>query len=203
MPANDYVLISHWRVHGTAQEVSDILGDATDLPRWWGSVYRAVELTDRGDDTGTGQSFTVRATGWLPYALRLRFRQTGQRSADGFAVAVSGDLDGGGVWTFRQDGDAVDVGFEWRVRADKPLLRRFSGLLKPLFASNHHWTMRRGEESLRLELRRRHAHTPEERALIPPPPGPVEYRPAILALGGVTAIAALLTVLRRLRRPDS
>jgi hypothetical protein len=32
--------------------------------------------------------------------------------------------------------------------------------------------MRMGEESLKLELLRRHAATPEERASIPPPPEP-------------------------------
>ncbi len=32
--------------------------------------------------------------------------------------------------------------------------------------------MRQGEESLRLELLRRHAASAEERARIPPPPGP-------------------------------
>jgi len=43
----------------------------------------------------------------------------------------------------------------WKIRADKPLLRDFSFLMKPLFSANHHWAMRKGEESLRLELARR------------------------------------------------
>jgi len=44
--------------------------------------------------------------------------------------------------------------------------------LKPIFSSNHHWAIARGEESLRLELARRHAATdPTIRAAIPKPPG--------------------------------
>lgn len=198
MPANDYAFVSHWRVRGTVDEVSDIVGDATSLPRWWGSVYREVEQTDPGDDKGVGKTFTVRAVGWLPYSLRLRFRQTGERSANGFPVAVSGDLNGVGVWTFEQDGEDVAVTFEWTVRAEKALLRRFSAVMKPIFASNHYWTMRRGEESLRIELQRLHAHTPEERALVPAPPGPFELGPALLLLGVLATLTTILALLFRL-----
>jgi hypothetical protein len=45
--------------------------------------------------------------------------------------------------------------------------------LRPIFAANHRWAMARGEESLRLELARRHAKSDEERARIPVPPQPV------------------------------
>jgi hypothetical protein len=36
--------------------------------------------------------------------------------------------------------------------------------------------MARGEESLKLELARRRAHTPEELQQIPPPPGPTFHQ---------------------------
>jgi hypothetical protein len=79
------------------------------------------------------------------------------------------------VWTFVQDGANVDVTYDWRIRARKPLLRSLSWLLKPVFAANHRWAMARGEESLVLELRRRHARTDSERAAIPAPPGPKRW----------------------------
>jgi hypothetical protein len=41
------------------------------------------------------------------------------------------------------------------VRADKPILRYGSFILKPIFAANHRWAMARGEESLARELLRR------------------------------------------------
>ncbi|HKG20626.1 MAG TPA: polyketide cyclase, partial [Blastocatellia bacterium] len=77
-----------------------------------------------------------------------------------------------GTWTFRQDGDYVNVIYDWKIRADKPLLRALSFLLKPVFSANHRWAMRRGEESLKLELARVRAATEAEAALVPPPPGP-------------------------------
>jgi hypothetical protein len=45
--------------------------------------------------------------------------------------------------------------------------------MKPIFKANHHWAMARGEESLKLELARRHAAgDPTLEAVIPAPPGP-------------------------------
>jgi hypothetical protein len=49
-------------------------------------------------------------------------------------------------------------------------LRRLTWLLRPVFAANHRWAMARGEESLRLELRRCRAGSEAERRRVPPPP---------------------------------
>jgi hypothetical protein len=61
----------------------------------------------------------------------------------------------------------ADVTYDWRIRAEKPLLRAFSFVLKPIFAANHRWAMARGEESLALELRRRRGESG-----VPAPPAP-------------------------------
>ena len=90
----------------------------------------------------------------------------------GFALSAAGDLEGTGRWTFVQDGPEVVITYDWRVSASKPLLRRLTWLLRPVFSANHRWAMARGEESLRLELRRRRATTDAQRAAVPPPPGP-------------------------------
>ncbi|MBO0880967.1 MAG: hypothetical protein J2P17_11615, partial [Mycobacterium sp.] len=91
----------------------------------------------------------------LPYTLRWQFRVTDRQPPHGFSLEASGDLVGRGVWTLWQDGPFALVEYDWRVRADKPLLRYGSFLLKPLFAANHRWAMARGEESLKEELVRR------------------------------------------------
>jgi hypothetical protein len=87
-------------------------------------------------------------------------------------LKATGDLEGTGVWTFEQDGQFVNVTYDWRIQANKGVIRALSFILKPIFAANHRWTMARGEESLKLELARRRARTPEEAARIPAPPGP-------------------------------
>jgi len=52
-----------------------------------------------------------------------------------------------GRWTFEQDGPCVAITYDWRIRADKPLLRRLSWLLKPIFEANHRWAMARAKRA--------------------------------------------------------
>ncbi|MEW6129006.1 MAG: SRPBCC family protein [Acidobacteriota bacterium] len=170
MASNDYQFITHWRVRGTINEVADILRKAEDLPRWWPSVYLDVKILEPGDAEGVGKVVDLYTKGWLPYTLRWQFRVTESHYPHGFALEAWGDFIGLGVWTFKQDGEFAVVTYDWRIRAEKPLLRSLSFLLKPFFAANHKWAMERGEQSLKLELARLHAKTPEEAARIPAPP---------------------------------
>ena len=176
MPANDYHFTTRWRVEGSASEVADVLKNARDLVRWWPSVYLDVQELAPGDADGVGKVVSLYTKGWLPYTLRWQFRVIESRYPYGYSLQAWGDFEGHGVWQFEPDGPWVDVTYDWRIRADKPLLRALSFLLKPIFSANHHWAMARGEQSLKLELARRRARTAEEAALIPPPPGPTFFR---------------------------
>jgi len=175
MPAHDYSFLTHWRFAGDCDEVYDVLSDAGGLARWWPSVYLDVRVLHAGRADGVGREVELLTKGWLPYTLRWRFRIVEADRPRGFAIEALGDFDGSGRWTLRQDGPYVDVRYDWRVRAEKPLLRRLSFVLRPLFAANHRWAMARGERSLQLELRRRRAVTAHERSIVPEPPGPTFY----------------------------
>jgi hypothetical protein len=180
---NEYHFLSRWRVAGTVGEVSDVLGDPMELTRWWPAVYLDAEELARPDSRGVGRRVRLLTKGWLPYTLRWEFVVSESLYPNGFTLDASGDFIGRGVWTFAQDGPFVDIVYDWRIRAEKPLLKSLSGILRPLFEANHRWAMRQGEESLDLELRRRRAATEATRAAVPPPPGPVTY-------AGVTLLAA-------------
>jgi hypothetical protein len=172
MPSNDYHFVTRWRVEGTVNEVADILKDAAALPRWWPSVYLDVQVLEQGDENGLGEVVSLYTKGWLPYTLTWQFRVTESHYPYGFSLEALGDLTGRGAWALEQDGAHVNVTYDWKVSADKPLLSAVSFLLKPIFSANHRWAMARGEESLKLELARSRARTPEEMASIPLPPGP-------------------------------
>jgi hypothetical protein len=169
---NEYHFITHWQVEGTAQEVYDVINDVTSLTRWWPSVYLDVTLLDPGDEHGIGKPASLYTKGWLPYTLRRQLRVTETNCPCGSALEAEGDLNGRGIWTFEQAGPMVNITYDWKVIADKPLLRMFSFLFKPIFSANHRWAMAQGEESLKLELARRRAASPEDAARIPSPPGP-------------------------------
>ena len=172
MSSNQYHFVTNWRVEGDVREVADILKKGEDLPRWWPSVYLDVQVLDQGDEDGIGKVVSLHTKGWLPYRLRWQFRVTESRYPHGFSLEAWGDFNGRGIWNFEQDGRYVNVTYDWKLTADKPLLRALSFLLKPLFSANHRWAMARGEESLKLELARRKAKTAEELSRIPSPPGP-------------------------------
>jgi Polyketide cyclase / dehydrase and lipid transport len=191
--ANTYEFLSRWRVEGTCGEVADVLGDALALARWWPSVYLDVQELRAPDAHGLGRRVRLHTRGWLPYTIRWEFEVVDSRYPYGFTILANGDFEGRGVWTFEQDGPSVNLTYDWRLRAEKPLLRNLSFLLKPMFEANHRWAMAQGEESLKLELRRRRAASDAARALVPPPPGPVTY-------GGGASLAYLIFKARRRSR---
>ena len=172
MAANDYHFITHWKLDARIEEVADILGDGPGLARWWPSVYLDVRELEPGDENRVGAVLSLYTKGWLPYTLRWQCRVTENNYPYGFSITAWGDFVGRGVWTLKQDGDIVHVVYDWHISAGKPMLRRLSFLLKPVFSANHRWAMAKGEESIRLELARRHASTPEQQRRIPPPPKP-------------------------------
>lgn len=191
MASNEYHFITNWRVNGTCGEVADILGDALALPRWWPSVYLEVEELTPPRQDGIGRRVRLHTKGWLPYTLVWEFEVVESRYPYGFTIAASGDFDGRGVWTLAQDGDAVDIQYDWRLRAEKPLLRNLTFLLRPVFEANHRWAMAQGEASLKLELERRRATSATALAAIPPPPGPVTYAGVALVAGFFAVAGAL------------
>jgi hypothetical protein len=189
---NDYHFITHWRVKGTVKEVTDILGDAAALSNWWPSVYLDVDVLEQGDERGLGKVVDLYTKGWLPYTLRWQFRVTEVRD-DGFTLVARGDFVGRGIWTFQQDGDWVNIIYDWKLSAKKPLLRYGSLLMKPIFAANHRWAMARGEESLRLELARCRAKNAQERAQIPAPPPPTTISVPLLLTVGVGCVVLIVS----------
>jgi hypothetical protein len=153
--SNDYEFVTHWRVPGRVADVYDILIEGTEYPRWWPQVYLNVVETNAGGEHGLGKTGELLTKGKLPYKLRWDMRVVETRYPHGFTLDATGDFVGRGVWNFEQDGDHVNVTFDWRIRADKSLLRWLSFVFKPIFRANHKWAMSRGEESLTAELQRR------------------------------------------------
>jgi hypothetical protein len=200
MTANEYHLTTDWRFAGTIEEVSDLLSGTKAMARWWRGFVIDLEERAPGDARGVGKVVVLHVKGWLPYELRWSFRVTESHAPHGFSIVAWGDLNGRGTWMLAQDGPDVTVHYDWRITADRPLLRYGSLILKPLFASNHRWAMDRGAEGIRLELARRHATTTEERAAVPLPTRPTVNVPTQYLVGGAALIGTSFALRRRFRR---
>ncbi len=198
MTTNEYHFITDWHLPGTIDEITRILIDVPDLTRWWPSVYLDAQVLASGDADGVGQEVSLYTKGWLPYTLRWIFRVKAIDPGRSVTLEAQGDFVGRGIWTAVERDGGTHLRYDWRVSAEKPLLRRLSFLLKPIFSANHEWAMRQGEISLRLELARRRARTPAQRASIPPPPGPTTISAWPLALGALAFFGALYLLARRL-----
>ena len=152
---NRYELTTRWRIQGKADDVYELISHPEDFPRWWPQVYLRVDELAPGEANGVGRRVQLLTRGWLPYKLRWESCCTESERSRRLAITATGDFNGVGVWTLEQDGGFVNATFDWRLTAEKPLLRYLSFLFKPIFSANHRWAMARGEESLKRELARR------------------------------------------------
>jgi uncharacterized protein YndB with AHSA1/START domain len=143
--ANEYVFIDEWEVEAPQEAVFDALADARTYPEWWRPVYIAVEA-DGPPEVGrvSHQEFKGR----LPYHLKMRSTIVRLERPYELEVSAEGDLTGRGVWTLTASGDRVHIHFDWRVFADRPLLRVLTPVLRPLFRSNHNWSIQRAIDGL-------------------------------------------------------
>ena len=191
---NNYHFVTNWLVPGDVVEVTDIVADTETLAQWWPAVYLDVRELEPGEESGVGKVIALHTKGWLPYTLRWQFTVREVVPRKRFVLEAEGDFVGRGIWTFTQVGKRVHVHYDWRIRAEKPLLRWLGFALRPIFAANHAWAMRKGEESLRLELRRRRAQSEAERAQLASPPRPTTAKSVLLPLA---AVVSLLWWMRR------
>ena len=140
-----YVFVDEWDVDAPPAAVFDALADARTYPEWWRPVYLDVE-TDGPPELGriSRQHFKGR----LPYHLRTTSRITRYEPPHAIAADVEGDLRGTGLWTLTPRDGGTHVRFDWRVLADRPLLRALTPLLRPLLRWNHAWAIARAMEGL-------------------------------------------------------
>ncbi|MCB9230061.1 MAG: polyketide cyclase [Bacteroidia bacterium] len=164
MANNKYKFVTQWTVEGDIHTVSDLLNRPEELPLWWPAVYLEVEKRREGGR----DVYYLFTKGWLPYTLRWHFYQTAAELPQRMELQAKGDLEGYGIWTLKQKGKQVEVRYDWEVDANKPILRYLSFLFKPVFAFNHHWAMKKGLESLQLELKRLKSGLSRDEAASPP-----------------------------------
>jgi hypothetical protein len=148
MASNDYQFVSHWVIEDEINDVYDVLTDVDRYPLWWPEVYLSVQQIEPGDANGVGKSARLLTKGKLPYRLRWEMRVIEAHRPQQFTIQASGDFVGRGIWTLQQAADRVQMRFDWRLRAQKPLIRYLSFLFKPVFRANHFWAMARGQEGL-------------------------------------------------------
>jgi uncharacterized protein YndB with AHSA1/START domain len=160
MPNNEYQFLTEWDIPAPRVVVYEILKEGREYPRWWPDVYLHAEYQPSGRPDKIGDRVTLLTKGWLPYKLRWTAIADEYQAPQRIVIRAEGDFVGRGVWQLTETASGTHVTFDWRLRADKFMLRWLSPLCKPLFKWNHHWAMATGYGRLLAEAQRRMAHLP-------------------------------------------
>jgi uncharacterized protein YndB with AHSA1/START domain len=153
--SREYIFVDEWDVAAPREAVFDAIADARTYPEWWTPVYVDV---DADGEPELGKTSNQHFKGRLPYHLHTRSRIVRLEPPHVVEGEVDGDLRGHGRWTLTDTTDGgTHVRFEWRVHADRPLLRVLTPVLRPAFRWNHAWAIARAVEGLEPYARARAA----------------------------------------------
>ncbi|WP_329555899.1 SRPBCC family protein [Streptomyces sp. NBC_00696] len=136
-----YRFRARWDLPVPPAVVYPLLERAEDYPRWWPQV-RGVDPID--DTSGV---ISIRAS--LPYVLTFTAREV-RRDPDAgvLEIAMTGDLEGWARWTLMAEGSGTLARYDQEVDLNRPSLRRFAALGRPVFRFNHALMMRAGRRGL-------------------------------------------------------
>jgi quercetin dioxygenase-like cupin family protein len=142
---SEYLFVDEWDVAAPREAVFEALSDARSYPSWWRPVYLDVEADG---PAAVGTESRQHFKGRLPYHLRTRSRIVRLERPRVIEAEVDGDLRGQGRWTLTTTFAGTHVRFDWRVDADRRLLRVLTPVLRPVFRWNHDWAVARAIEGL-------------------------------------------------------
>jgi uncharacterized protein YndB with AHSA1/START domain/mannose-6-phosphate isomerase-like protein (cupin superfamily) len=143
--SREYVFVDEWDVTAPREAVFHALADARTYPAWWRPVYLDVEADGPAE---IGKVSRQHFKGRLPYHLRTRSQIVALERPHVVTADIDGDLRGRGTWTLTETDRGTHVRFDWRVFADRPLLRALTPVLRPLFRWNHNWAIARARDGL-------------------------------------------------------
>jgi quercetin dioxygenase-like cupin family protein/uncharacterized protein YndB with AHSA1/START domain len=144
----EYTFVDEWDVAADPETVYDILADGQTYPEWWKPVYIGV----KHEGEYTLQHFKGR----LPYHLHTRTRTVAADRPHFIHGETDGDLRGTGIWTLTPTASGgTHVRFDWRVHADRRLLKLLTPVLRPALRWNHNWAIARARAGLEPYARER------------------------------------------------
>ena len=153
--SREYVFVDEWDVAAPREAVFAAIADARTYPEWWKPVYIDV---DADGEPALGKESRQHFKGRLPYHLHTRSRIVALEAPHVIEGEVDGDLRGHGRWTLTDTpGGGTHVRFDWRVHADRALLRVLTPVLRPALRWNHAWAIARAVEGLEPYARARAA----------------------------------------------
>ena len=152
MATNEYAFIDKFFAPCDMGTAYEYISTIRQYPLWWGRVYKRIEKLNAIPDNKPGVRYAITISGFLPYRLSITNEVIYSRKPDIIQFEAMGDLRGRGTWYFAECEGGTEITFDWRVVANKAVLRLISFLLKPLFRANHHFCIVEAEKGIRKDL---------------------------------------------------
>ncbi len=146
-----YNFVTKWEIQASVNDVWNAIYHSEEWPLWWRGVTN-VSIIDGGDVNGIGG---IRRYTWksiLPYSLSFNLKLTDKIPLQKLAGVAFGELEGEGVWYFKQEHDVTHVEYHWIVVTNKAWMNAMAFILKPLFNYNHDVIMKWGAKGLAKKL---------------------------------------------------
>jgi uncharacterized protein YndB with AHSA1/START domain len=141
-----YEFLDRWVVPHPIETVYAAVGDPLDYPAWWSDVF--VEATGDAGPPAIGNKVSVVARGFLPYKLRFTLQTVEVEAPTRLKSVLRGDFEGTGEWRLHEEDGRTIAELDWRPIVNKSFVKSLTPVLRPLFRSNHNWTMKRGQERI-------------------------------------------------------
>jgi uncharacterized protein YndB with AHSA1/START domain len=142
-----YRFVDEWFVPMPIEQAYDLLGDPLRYPEWWPEAF--PQATGDPGPPKPGNRVDVLSKGFLPYRLRWTLTCVSVERPSKIDAEMTGDFEGTSAWTLTEVDGGTRAVLDFRPAVAKPLVRNLTPLLRPLFAANHRWAMRKGEEAAR------------------------------------------------------
>jgi uncharacterized protein YndB with AHSA1/START domain len=149
----DYAFLTTWLLRDAPVERTfEVLLAGERYPQWWPGVVRVQTLEPGGPDS-VGKLSRSTWKSALPYELTFDLRVARVERPHLIEGHASGELEGVGTWRVFGGADGTTaVVYDWRVRTTRRWMNAVAPLLRPAFALNHDWIMRRGADGLAREV---------------------------------------------------
>lgn len=147
----EYTFVDHWTIAAPVETVYHTVADPRTYPQWWKDYDRITILKDAPFPHVGGQAeFLIRSP--FGYRLRIVVETVAADPPRLIDTRSTGQLQGRGLWEFRQEGNVTHVTFTWTVRSDHAVINRLERFAKPLFALSHVIVSGRGHRGLKRLL---------------------------------------------------
>jgi uncharacterized protein YndB with AHSA1/START domain len=144
----DYSFVTEWRLDAPIGRVYEAIHDSLAWPDWWSAVKAVEEIRPAKERNGIGNVRRYTFKGSLPYTLSFDLEVERVERPTSLAGRATGELEGTGVWTLREEDGQTVARYDWNIRTTRWWMNLLAPLARGVFKSNHDIVMRSGAKGI-------------------------------------------------------